>query len=84
MHYLNELAGKLVATYQDRENLSLWISGQGQDNHQAIVTALRAVLEQEVAQGHLRYVCPPNEIDRRPDAGRNHQRPAVELAATNT
>ena len=63
MHYLTELAGKLVTAYQDRENLSLWVSGQGEGNQQALVRALRAVLEQEVATGHLRYVYPVGEND---------------------
>jgi hypothetical protein len=63
MHYLTELAGKLVTSYQDRENLSLWVSDFGQGNQDALVRALRAVLEHEVATGRLRYVCPPGEND---------------------
>jgi|HubBroStandDraft_5_1064220.scaffolds.fasta_scaffold329170_2 hypothetical protein len=57
MHYLTELAGKLVTTYQDRENLSLWVSDQSPDNQQALIGALRSALEQEVAAGRLRYDC---------------------------
>ena len=56
MHYLTELAGKLVIAYQDRENLTLWLApGQSQDTQRVLASALRTVLEQEIAGGRLRY-----------------------------
>ena len=61
MHYLTELAGKLVTAYQDRENLTLWLApGQSQDTQRVLASALQAVLEREVAGGRLRYGCTPD------------------------
>ena len=62
MHYLTELAGKLVTAYQDRENLTLWLApGQSQDTQRVLASALRTVLEQEIAGGRLQYVSIPGE-----------------------
>lgn len=59
MHYLTELAEKLAAAYEDRDNLSHWVSSDSREaNRLAQIETLRAVLEQEVAKGNLRYHCP--------------------------
>jgi hypothetical protein len=68
MHYLTELADKLVTAYQDRDNLLQWVShNQTTANRQELIETLRSVLEKEVADGCLRYNCvrrhsiPPKE-----------------------
>jgi len=56
MHYLTELAEKLAAAYEDRDNLSQWVSSDSHEANQlAQIETLRAILEQEVAKGNLRY-----------------------------
>jgi len=58
MHYLTELAGKLVIAYQDRDNLTYWVSNDSSEaNRLAQIETLRAVLEQEITRGNLRYNC---------------------------
>jgi len=62
MHYLTELADKLVTAYQDRENLTHWvIQDSSEANRLAQIETLRAVLEQEITRGNLRY----NRLHRR-------------------
>jgi len=61
MHYLTELAEKLAAAHEDRDNLSQWVSSDSREtNRLAQIETLRAILEQEVAKGNLRY----NRLDR--------------------
>lgn len=56
MHYLTELADKLVTAYQDRDNLSHWVSKESREaNRLVLAETLRDVLEQEVAKGNLSY-----------------------------
>jgi len=56
MHYLTELADKLVTAYQDRDNLMHWVSNNSNEaNRLALIETLRDILEQEIAKGNLRY-----------------------------
>ncbi len=56
MHYLTELAGKLVNAYQEQEEASRAIaSRRSQFQQQALIETLRTVLEREVADHCLHY-----------------------------
>jgi len=56
MHYLAALSTKLVATYQNQEDiLSSTSRSIAKSDTRALAEALRAVLEQEIESGRLRY-----------------------------
>lgn len=56
MHYLNRLSDKLVTAYQNHENvLNPTSRGMATPDPRILSDALRAVLEQEVEGGRLRY-----------------------------
>lgn len=56
MHYLTELAGKLVTAYQEQEEVSRSVASRRNPfQQQALIEALRTVLEREVADHSLHY-----------------------------
>ena len=62
MHYLDELAKKLVAAQDDAENRHAWIAFRDRESVMSI--ALRQVLEIEISKGRLHYsllAYPPKE-----------------------
>ena len=62
MHYLDQLAGKVVDAGDDAENRNAWVTFR--DRNQVLRAAIREVLEIEIAEGRLQYLnssIPENE-----------------------
>lgn len=56
MHYLDQLAERLVLAYEDEENLREWATfADRAGKRSALVRALRQTLEREVSARYLSY-----------------------------